>query len=608
MKTAYKIALLLASALFFGCNPTPADPETPDVPVKPEPEPAVSLTLSFVLPDDALCLEKTQWVAGDEIVVHGEYAKEQVVVKLAAGDIDATGKKATLTVDGLHPYKSEERTCTLYASYPASATSNPNHCFCYTGFKDENVPMLAAYNDENTFNFVNISSAIKFVVKGNFDSYSLSSRKGATFGYEYYQVKLTDKESNMKQYVQSPRTVFTSSVVNGDGQTENIVYIAGEISLPSGFSLRFLKDGETAKTYTTKQAAKAEVGKILDMGDITEYLKDPVDTDHATALDPDAPANCYIITEPGTYKFSAVKGNDRTLVLDGIDSLTIVWETWNTLDEVKANSVIKSVEFDSDSEMGLVKTPDTLHPGNALIAAMGNGGKILWSWHIWIPKTGIVTDSFGGVYGDADLKGMDRNLGALVAAEEVTAGKVDSLSFGLFYQWGRKDPFPGMGCWGNSPMTVAGVKMTRQDSPVTTEESIAIPTVYTYSPSGNEGMNWNKNEIFLAWGEDGVKSIYDPCPPGYRVPINGDAWVGSTKWVYNMNNGYYKIGSAIFPYAGYMDDNGGQYCHNGDRSVVWNAKHSSLQNGKCTFTDGAGFRSDNATRTARGSSVRCVCE
>ncbi|MBR6457252.1 MAG: hypothetical protein IKS71_01510 [Bacteroidales bacterium] len=608
MKTVYKIALLLAGALLFGCNPTPAEPENPDTPVKPEPEPAVSLSLSFVLPADDLCLSKKQWVDGDEIVVHGEYAKEQVVVKLSAGDIDATGKIATLTVDGLHPYKSADRECTLYASYPASATANPNHCFCYTGFKDDNVPMLAAYNVDNTFNFVNISSAIKFVVNGSFDSYTLTSRKGATFGYEYYQVKLTDEETNMKQYVSNPRTGFSSSVITPDGKTENWIFIAGEISLPSGYSFRFLKNGETAKTYSTKVAGKAAVGKVLDLGNLTEFLKDPVDTDHATPLDSLASANSYVITKPGTYKFAGVMGNDKTLVIDGVTSMQLLWETWNTLEEVTPNSIVKSVEYDSDSEQVLLKTPATLHPGNALIAAKDADGKILWSWHIWVPATEIVTDSFGGVYGDGDLEGMDRNLGALVAATEVTTGVVDSLSFGLFYQWGRKDPFPGMGCWGNTPMVMAGVQMTRQESPVTTEESLAIPTVYTYTPSGNEGMNWNKDEIFLAWGEDGVKSIYDPCPPGYRVPINGGAWVGSDKWVYKMNNGYFKIGTAVFPYAGYMDDNGGQYCHNGDRSVIWNAKHGSLQNGKCTFIDGAAFRSDNATRTARGSSVRCVCE
>ena len=607
MKTVYKIALLLAGALLFGCNPAPADPETPDTPVKPEPEPAVSMDLTFVLPADSLSLGKLKWAAGDQIVVHGEYAKEQVVVTLAASNIDASGKKASLTVDGLHPYKSSERECTLYASYPASAVSNPNHCFCYSGFKDENTVMMAAYNEGTTFNFVNISSAIRFTVSGSFDSYSLTSRKGATFGYEYYQVKLTDNDKNMKQYVQNPRTSFISSVVNADGTTENYIFIAGEISLPDGFSFRFLKNGETAKTYATKNAASAAVGKVLDLGNITAYLKNPVDTDHATPLDPDAPANSYIITAPGTYKFAAVKGNDRTKVLDGVDSLGIVWETWNTLDSVTKHSVVKSVEYDSDSEMGLLRTPDTLHPGNALIAAYGSG-KILWSWHIWVPKTAIVTDSFGGVYGDADLKGMDRNLGALVAAVETTEGMVDSLSFGLFYQWGRKDPFPGMSGWAKKPMRMEGVQMTRQTSPVSTEESIAIPTVYTYTPSGNEGMNWNKDEIFLAWGDDGVKSLYDPCPPGYRVPIDGAAWAGSDKWVYKMSNGYFKIGSAIFPYAGYMDDNGGSYTHVGDRSVIWNAKHASLQNGKCTFIDGAAFRSDNATRTARGSSVRCVCE
>lgn len=68
--------------------------------------------------------------------------------------------------------------------------------------------------------------------------------------------------------------------------------------------------------------------------------------------------------------------------------------------------------------------------GNALVALMQDG-KVVWSWHVWVtdaPQT--MTYGNGTVF-------MDRNLGAV----GTTAGGTDA--YGMYYQWGRKDPFYG---------------------------------------------------------------------------------------------------------------------------------------------------------------------
>ena len=67
---------------------------TPEPQPEPKPEPETR-TLTFVLPEDG---SKTAWEAGDAIVVHGEYAAEQVTVTLAAGDISSDGKTASKEV------------------------------------------------------------------------------------------------------------------------------------------------------------------------------------------------------------------------------------------------------------------------------------------------------------------------------------------------------------------------------------------------------------------------------------------------------------------------------------------------------------------------------
>ena len=59
-------------------------------------------------------------------------------------------------------------------------------------------------------------------------------------------------------------------------------------------------------------------------------------------------------------------------------------------------------------------------------------GAILWSWHIWYPEAEVA-----GIASKTGYEVMNMNLGAM----RNTAGDVSS--YGLLYQWGRKDPFVG---------------------------------------------------------------------------------------------------------------------------------------------------------------------
>ncbi len=98
-------------------------------------------------------------------------------------------------------------------------------------------------------------------------------------------------------------------------------------------------------------------------------------------------------------------------------------------------------------------------PGNALIAAYDDdpyaneNANILWSWHIWVPNEGV--DPEGGAIEYYhylwDETGIDTsnfvpgrlvmnlNLGAL--KEKADGNYIDTDTYGMIYQWGRKDPF-----------------------------------------------------------------------------------------------------------------------------------------------------------------------
>lgn len=324
-------------------------------------------------------------------------------------------------------------------------------------------------------------------------------------------------------------------------------------------------------------------------------------------------ANCYIVSEAGEYKFPLVKGNTEESV-GTVAKAALLWETWNDQEVVTANSVIASVDY-VDGFITFA-TPETLKPGNALIAALDANDEVLWSWHIWIPATPI-TDAVESNY--SVKAAMSRNLGALVDTPEVLDAAATVESFGLLYQWGRKDPFPGLGVVnGTGGITVAGAEMTSQVRPMTVEEAIKNPTVYVIKDDASK--DWLPeitDEVGKLWGET-EKSVYDPCPVGYMLPERNKScgfWNSefSTEayFALDVDNCCYTVGTLRFPLAGYMDEGGEGQKKAGIRTLVWSGRwDSGTVNGYGMYgytDDGTSFKRTGQYRT-RGGSVRCVAE
>ena len=142
-------------------------------------------------------------------------------------------------------------------------------------------------------------------------------------------------------------------------------------------------------------------------------------------------ANSYIISEPNTrYKIKAtVKGNTSQKIDGTPASAVLVWQT--------SKNLLGTVMLDGD-HISFVTTADAddatkINEGNALVAVKDADDNTLWSWHLWLtdynPEIDNVTNTDGSVM-------MDRNLGAKgVGSEDIYE------AYGLFYQWGRKEPF-----------------------------------------------------------------------------------------------------------------------------------------------------------------------
>ena len=115
---------------------------------------------------------------------------------------------------------------------------------------------------------------------------------------------------------------------------------------------------------------------------------------------------------------------------------------------------------------------------------------------------------------------MDRNLGATSA----TKGDVGAL--GLLYQWGRKDPFLSSSSISESieaKSTIIWPSAVDSNSDNgTISFAIANPTVFIGENMGNSDWYYTGTSSTDNTRWKSTKTIYDPCPAGWRVPDGGD--------------------------------------------------------------------------------------
>ena len=284
---------------------------------------------------------------------------------------------------------------------------------------------------------------------------------------------------------------------------------------------------------------------------------------NAVNLSKDGTANCYIVPPVySEYVFNAsVKGNSDESV-GSIASVEVLWETRNTNEALEVGDVIESVFLEGNNVH--FNLPFDPKPGNALIAVKDALGTILWSWHIWVVDFDPVATQQTYISG-ATM--MDRNLGAL----NVISG--DITSFGLFYQWGRKDPFVGggAGLWDGSQRAFTApsdaISYVYYDpSTDTIEHAVKNPTIVY------DDANWNGASDL--WGIK--KTKYDPCPAGWRVS-EYNAWEGLS--LSDVPSGLvidepYSVPTAYIPGAGRSE--GDEYIHSiGDCAFIWLTERQS---------------------------------
>ncbi|MBE6211184.1 MAG: hypothetical protein E7130_06100 [Rikenellaceae bacterium] len=285
----------------------------------------------------------------------------------------------------------------------------------------------------------------------------------------------------------------------------------------------------SASTSGASKTGSVSVAALSKSGDATTVYISTYIVDKTVDLSANGEqANCYIATEPNVkYRFNAsVLGNTS----EGIPTskVAVMWMDERDLieylyldNEGYANFFVDYAEDENGNKL------TTAPKGNAIVAAYDAHNTILWSWHIWL-------------VGDTDPRGDDRlsnhanimsyNLGALTNPNGSTDHFTIWEGYGLYYQWGRKDPFPRpeyFDCAMNLDTTLFDaadnyVYISVKESNATTgtiDYAVKHPMTILSSSSSDSDGNWlyNNNRDDL-WCNSGAKALYDPCPYGWRVP------------------------------------------------------------------------------------------
>lgn len=347
--------------------------------------------------------------------------------------------------------------------------------------------------------------------------------------------------------------------------------------------------------------------------------------------------------------FQSSEGNITSPYITGATSAYPFWEDVPSYGLIANNGCTLLSQVQAAAK-GLTACPcgyvmfqvskSTLTQGNAVIA-VSNSSNILWSWHIWVTdldlttrklvntKTGRTTPTFSKGVMPHNLGWVDLGtatgypgktlrirfvqvVGGTVKKEiEKNPQRTDYMTESpngqsTTYQWGRKDPFIRFKDDGSelttSERSGTGLSFDGGSGAATPISStIKYPTMFFYKDAWRLGEGkyinlWSATLTATGSGEGytsaPVKTVYDPCPPGFQVPQmdafdrwsyngtdkNGTAGVWSTADTgYKLRTRDDAVEYIFFPATGFR---------NGDSvygSASWYKEYSTVTNPKSRY-------------------------
>ena len=279
-----------------------------------------------------------------------------------------------------------------------------------------------------------------------------------------------------------------------------------------------------------------------------------------------------------------------------------------------------------DSYLTFTIDEHKLQNGNAVVAVTNATGTVMWSWHLWFtPKSSLkkipftsggstynfMTDNLGWKY-TKWTGGLKREVVVKIEQQAETGEKKTATitlkqaagnnvreGYGNLYQWGRKDPLPGTdtfypntGYKFNDGYVIVGDQPADYNNPANIQRmekrtiglSIREPGIMLPKVGGGK-LSWTNHQYINLWSADndkmyesetpiknGIKTIYDPSPVGFKVP-DAYAFKDLSKGVAVWENGYtLKVDNdkdIYFQAGGYRDGNDGGIKGVGGYAMYW---------------------------------------
>ena len=314
-------------------------------------------------------------------------------------------------------------------------------------------------------------------------------------------------------------------------------------------------------------------------------------------------ANCYVLSDVEESYYSIdVRLVSGEKPAEDIVSASVLWET--------SLGLINKCSYDAQTNKLYVGKAKNAK-GNAVVKLMAEDGTIRWSYHFWMTNTGAELPEvvIGGV------TFMDRNVGAIANTAPVD-GECDAA--GLFYQWGRKDPFPTPTDLKTANGVISevypsgAINFTVAQKGVTIKTAIENPATFYWGSDNSGAEDWCSTQDDGYWNTT-FKTDVDPCPYGYVVP--NESQLQTMIKAYSKAATYGNIllcddGTENFiSSAGWMrrkQHATSQYAHTGQYPHCWSTTAGVVDDdcrGAVSIEKISGLKA-NARRW--GSTIRCV--
>ena len=260
------------------------------------------------------------------------------------------------------------------------------------------------------------------------------------------------------------------------------------------------------------------------------------------------------ITDPWIEKTNG--GSNR-----GVDGAEVVWADAAGLVHLSSTPIVRDAA--GNAYLDFTVPADNIQSGNAVVAVK-KGNTVVWSWHLWFAPEDVlstipVTNKQGKVYNFTketlgwtptvwEGSSYDKDRMVKVGIEQTVANNgikqfavinltrkagCARLGSATFYQFGRKDAFPGVS---NAGIKEGGITATQNDE-MTIKNGIQNPGVFypandklSERPTNNYSYYnlWSINNTGTGFNDNVVvKTVYDPCPAGFKMPAS-NAFTGFT--------------------------------------------------------------------------------